>query len=546
MVAIIVAVIVIVIIVLIIVGARMINIEVVEVASPQSGDGDADDEGSEDGEEGAEGEGGEGEGGENGEAEMVDLFDYFDEDNDKKSGNTATESVASVDDLDITATDKLTDFKSGRRYLVDCKNALESAKEENQIFCAVYFDYDRFKYINNLKGAASGDYVLTNTSQQVRRIFPEGAVFTRISCDHFAGVFPLVDMALFEDYYEQLRRMCEKIRSDIGAKTGIRTCVGFAMTDNDASYDVSVLLARANIARHSAKVTKAEKFEIYDESMIASNFYGDTMMDDYTECQYSDDIVFYFETQVDLVTDKIVGCDTLVRWAYEDKANEIITQDTGRIPTNNDKVIYQVCRAISRWRKAAREAVMVFVEVPVSDVFKADIDEFLVKCLTEFQVEPQTLVLKIDVSIVRIDWSMCSKQFKKFRDIGVKLCVMNMDTGYSNLDFLSGLSIDYVKLHRSFAHNAEKSQEQIDKCRKIMERASQIGAIVIFEGVDSLDQKVALKSINAKIVQGRYTGRPSTVDELTRSLPEHVERRVSDQTVILDEAQLAKGDWNLF
>lgn len=518
---------------LVVIGIRMFSIELVKVPtqSPEGGEPDAEesDEGDEAGDEDEEKPG-----------EMVDIFDYFGEEKEE------TESVASVDnEIDIRV-DKLTEFKSGRKYLVECKKMLESAREDNHIYCAVYVDFDRFSYINNLKGAATGDYVLTQMSQQMRRIFPEGAALSRISCDHFTGVFPLVDMALFEEYYEQLRRACEKIRNDIVAKTGLKICVGFAMTDNDSSYDVSVLLTRANIARHSAKVTKAEKYEIFDETMITSNFYGESMMDNYSECQYGDEFAIYFETQVDIKADKVIGCDTLVRWAHDDKSNELITQDTGRIPTNNDKVIYQVCRIMSRWRKAAREVVQVFVDVPVTDLFKSDIDEFLSKCITEFQIEPATLALKIDVSIIRLDWSGCSKQFKKLHEIGVKICVTGMDTGYSNLDFLNGLSVDYIKFHKSFAHNVEKSPDQLEKCRKIMERATQIGASVSFEGVDNMDQMAALKSAHVKIVQGRYTGRPFTADDLLRNLPEHVERRLSDQTVILDESQLAKGDWTLF
>ncbi len=55
----------------------------------------------------------------------------------------------------------------------------------------------------------------------------------------------------------------------------------------------------------------------------------------------------------------------------------------------------------------------------------------------------------------------------------------------------------------------------------------------------------ALKALGAKAVQGRYTGFPSNVDDLIRELPEHIERKLSDQTVILDDKAASKGDWNI-
>lgn len=499
-------------------------------------------------------------------AEMVNVFDYFNEEDEEKndgdqsqdadndapdSGSASSSSTGSTDATGVAETiDKLTELKSGRAYFVDCKKALESAREEGNMYCACYFDYDRFSYINSLKGALTGDYVLTHTAQHIKRIFPEGSVVTRISCDHFLVVLPLVDIALFNDYYEQLNNMCEKIRNDTGVKAGMRICMGFACTDDDSCYDINVLMARANIARHCVKVAKAEKFEIFEESMISTGFYGDTIMETYSECQYDDEIVLYFEKMADLATDKIFGCDTLARWMYDDKNavtnNNPITLDNGHIPTNNDKVIYQVCRSMSRWRKAARQQLLVFVELPVTDFFKSDIDEFFGKCLTEFQIDPQTLAVKVDVAFVRLNWSACSSQLKKLKDIGLKICISGIDTGYTNLDFMSGLPIDYVKLHKSFAYNIDRSPEQVDKCRKIVERATHIGAKAIFEGVNYMEQVTALKSANAKLVQGKHMGKIANADELTRDLPEHIERRNNDVTVVLDDKQLAKGEFKLF
>ena len=477
------------------------------------------------------------------EPEMVDLVDYFSDAETKEGKEKPANNQA---DEIFVATDKLTEFKKGRGYLVECKKTLEAGKDIGNIYCAAYFDYDRFSFINNLKGAASGDYVLTQTAQQLRRIFPENSLITRASCDHFVVMFPLVDLALFDEYYDHLRHMSEKIRNDIAVKTGMRISVGFATTDNDNSYDINVLISRANVARHCAKVTKSEKYEVFDDNMCPSHFFGDTLMENYSDCQYGDEFVVYYETMLDLVSDKIVGCDTFIRWSCEDNGDGFISQDSGRIPTNNEKVVYQACRAMGRWRKAGREVVPTLVELPVTDLFKVDVDDFIIKCLVEFQVDPGSLIVKIDVGIVRLDWSTCAKQIKKLKESGLKICIFNMDTGYTNLEFLSGLPIDYIKLHKSFMHNIDSSDESLEKCRKMIERAHAVGAQVIFEGVDSVEQASAMRSIGAKMVEGKYSGKPTLADEMTRVLPEYIENRLSDQTVILSESDFIKGNYDLF
>lgn len=135
-------------------------------------------------------------------AELVDVFDYFSGDGEdgaqgeNQSGDDFdSESISATGSSDAVggevATDKLTDLKSGRTYLVDCKKALETARDEGHIYCVCYFDYDRFSYINSLKGALTGDYVLTHTAQHVQRIFPDGTLVTRVSCDHLWRCFRL-------------------------------------------------------------------------------------------------------------------------------------------------------------------------------------------------------------------------------------------------------------------------------------------------------------------------------------------------------------------
>jgi EAL domain-containing protein (putative c-di-GMP-specific phosphodiesterase class I) len=246
------------------------------------------------------------------------------------------------------------------------------------------------------------------------------------------------------------------------------------------------------------------------------------------------------------MSDRVVGCDVLARWTHLDSAETRVTQETGRLPSNNDKVIYQACRAISRLRKASRAIVTVFVDMTAIELFKTDVDEFIATCLSEFQIDPKQLAVKIEASTIRVDWSASSKQIKKLKDIGVNICVSGIDTGFSNLNFLNGLTVDYLKLHQSFAHGIEKNPEQTSRCRHILERAQEIGAKVVFEGVNNVEAASALRKLNAKIVQGRFAGYPpSTVDDLIRELPEYIERKLSDQTVILDEKQLSLGEWKV-
>lgn len=484
-------------------------------------------------------------------SETVNLFDYFGENADTApaqrddsqpapSASTAEEGPADYD--------KLTDLKAGRSFLVDCKRRLERARDEGHMFAAAYFDFDRFNFVNSLRGMFTGDSALTRTAQALPNVFPDGSLITRVSADHFAVVFPLVDNNAFEQYYGELKRFCENLRDDIGVKSGLRLALGFSRTENvETDYDVSILLNKANVARHCHKVSKIEGFEIYDSAMISSFFFGESAMENYSECQYADDFVIYYMPLSDVAAGRIAFYHALARWACEEKEAQPIALDA-RIPSGNTKVIYQVCRAMSRWRKSGREITPVSVDVPITTLYNEDLDEFILKCLGEFQLEPGMLMLEIDVSVIRTDWSMAFKQLKKLQDVGISAVVGGIDTGYTNFDFLMDLPLSFIRLHRSFAAGAETNDDKLDLCRRAIESASAMNMRVVFEGVDNAERVEALKKAGGRYVQGRYSGRPYNADEIMRSLPEFVEKQKAsgDVTVILNERDFKSGDFNAF
>lgn len=446
--------------------------------------------------------------------------------------------------------DRLTNFKTGRGFLIDCQTALNSARQEGHLCAAVWFDFDRFRFINSLKGVSIGDYVLANIGRELPNVFPEGALLTRLSADHFVAVFPVLDMDIFASIAERLQGICERIRSDIAVKSGLRICMGVAVAENaQRDYDAGVLLHKANIARHSIKQERNEVWKLYEDTMISSYLYGESALEDYNENQYDEEFVIFFAPQQDLVLQRIVGSEALVHWVREigDVRTLPPTKDKGKLPTNGGKVIYQVCRAMSRWRKSGKQVLPVSVSIPITDLYKEDLDAFLGRCLNEFQLEPSMLAIVIDAAAARVDWSTVSHQLKKLRDIGVKCGVDDIDTGFHSLDFLGGLPLNFIKLQRGVANEVDKDEQQRETATRLLALAKGLNLQVVFEGVHAREQAVALQELGARTVQGQYCGKPQLAEDFMQGLPDYVETDHSlDGTVILDDIALNKGDFEIF
>ncbi|MDL2232889.1 EAL domain-containing protein [Ruminococcaceae bacterium OttesenSCG-928-L11] len=476
--------------------------------------------------------------------ELVNLVDYFG--SDKKDNGEEEEKPPQPEEE--VSYDKLSDFLNGRAYINACEKKLRAAKDEGALYAVASLDIDRFRFINSIKGVSLGDYVLSHLAQELQAIFPDESVITRISADHFSVLFPIGENTSYEELAGEIRKACDKIRTDIAFKSAIRVCMGIAESKPPQAvnaYNMGVLFHKANLARHCLKLDKNETFSVYVENMVTSNLFGESAVEDYSENQYGDEFIVYYQPITDLSKNAIYGCEGLVHWLCQDNSSEPITPDTGKIPTNTTKVIYQICKAASRWRKSGKEMPCLFMNLTDVEFFKADIDEFFAKCLSEFQLDPGDVCVTVDANVLRVDYTTSMNQLKRLRDTGVRVGVGNIDVSMQSLDFLRGLPLQFIKTNRSFTRDILANSEREESVKAVLTLAEGLNIKAIFEGVNSIDQMNAVHGAGVNLIEGKYSGSPTVAEEFARLLKEKTSQRTMDTTVILSEKELNKGDYNI-
>jgi len=478
--------------------------------------------------------------------QLVDLVDYFadypEEEREKKKVTPMADKKGSAEEYD-----RLSNFKIRRGYLLDCQNFLHSVAESGQKFALLYFDFNRFRFINTLRGFSTGDYVITRVSQEMKVILPEGAMMTRLSADHFVALMVYLDENQLQDIFERLRRTGETLRNDIGSKGGLQVCMGVAITERPSDYDIFTLIRRANIARHTIKIAKGETYSVYNSTMLSSFLYGESALEDYNEHQYADDFTLYLRPQLLMASKRIASCDSMARWGYEETNDTSRTQlfDGSLLPASNLKVVYLVCRTINKWRKAGNIPLPIMVGIGELDFYKTDIDAFFARCMSEFQVEPALLTVVVSLHVIRLDPELAKVQAKKLTDTGMKLAISDIDRGVQSLEVLEGMKIDYLKLHKSFMKDLDKDPERQQDVKRILSMADKLQCGTIFEGVDTIACMNKLSELGGTLAQGQYVGKPGDVESFSEDMNGFL-RGLRDVTVILDDAALSRGDYRLY
>jgi diguanylate cyclase (GGDEF)-like protein len=476
--------------------------------------------------------------------ELVDLVEYF---GDRLEPETEKKPVPDPPAEEPTY-DKLTNLMAGRHYLVESNRLLAAALEAESRVAVACFDIDRFRFINSVKGYSLGDYVLNHLALEAVPIFPKNALITRLSADHFAAVFPTNDMLQYEALSDELRRFCDRIRLDIAVKSNVRISMGIAEAapeEGKTAYNMDILLRKANLARHCLKAARAENFSLYNDTIVTSLLYGESALEDYSENQYSDEIVLLMQPMTDLLKNTLAGSDALAYWVCQESSIGVVTPENGRLPTNNTKVFYQVFRAMSRWRKAGKELLPMYIHIPETELFKADLDEFFIKACAEFQLEAAVVYAVVDGGSILLNPEVAANQIQKLRDTGMQVGVW-MDSIYGTLDFLSGLPISFVKFSRGFTQDLRKNPDRANAIRSLIAAAKELRFKTIFEGVDDTERMKEIQNMGADVSEGRYSGRTVSFDDFGRMMDVSIlPRATGDSTVILTDADFKRGNYHV-
>jgi EAL domain-containing protein (putative c-di-GMP-specific phosphodiesterase class I) len=91
---------------------------------------------------------------------------------------------------------------------------------------------------------------------------------------------------------------------------------------------------------------------------------------------------------------------------------------------------------------------------------------------------------------------------------GAKLSIDDFGTGYSSLSYLKRFPIDELKIDRSFIVDIKFSREDKAIVEAIVAMARSLQLSVVAEGVENMEQLIALRNTGCNIAQGYYFSKP--------------------------------------
>ncbi len=391
-------------------------------------------------------------------------------------------------------------------------------------YAVIAMDLDHFKDINDTMGHNVGDAILRGVAKRLRASLPEQAIVARSGEDEFAITMPLTGNTITSR--DVAERVLGVIRSEpfkvFNENFQIRSSIGVA-TFPDDGVDPDQVLKHADIALNRAKEDGRDTIKEYSEDYDRAVQLRFQMLRDLRDAMEKDQLMLYYQPQLDLKSGKVIGAEALIRWWKPDNSKEgghfispaefiPIAEQSGLIVPIGEWVMKTAVETAVTWRKAGHD-IRIAVNVSGAQFYQSDIVSYASKLLRETGLPPHQLELEVTESVFMEDIQHTIAILQNLHGLGVELAIDDFGTGYSSLSYLRQFPIDRLKIDQSFIRNALQNPDDAAIARTIVALGHSLNLKVIAEGVETKDHEQFLIAQSCDEVQGFRYSKPVPQDK---------------------------------
>ncbi|MBN1005170.1 EAL domain-containing protein [Amphritea pacifica] len=413
--------------------------------------------------------------------------------------------------------DELTRLPNRKLFNDRLQLSIGYAREHQHRIAVAYIDVDFFQQINDLHGHETGDRVLKEIGRRIEHQLDDSDTVARFGGDEFNLI--LTDVDDTPHISEFLNRLLSTVNQPIlieekELKVTVSIGVSFFPTDAD---DAESLLKCANSAVHLAKDFGRNSFRFFSPEqhrLIQSRY---QMGSDLQAAIDNSEFQLYFQPKVGLHTGRPTSCEALLRWLHPQlgfiSPAEFIplAEDLGLINRIGLFVLEEACRQIARWREQGEE-INVAINLSARQFQQGDIAEQIFDCLKQHNLPAHLLSVELTESCFLYCPEETKEALNALRSQGIKVAIDDFGTGYSSLSYIRTISLDILKIDRSFLVNLEASEVDRAIVTSIIEMSHVLGLQVVAEGIEHQAQVTILKQMKCDQLQGFLLARPMPAD----------------------------------
>jgi diguanylate cyclase (GGDEF)-like protein len=412
-------------------------------------------------------------------------------------------------------------------FMEQLEGALARARRSGRSLAIVFVDLDDFKVVNDTRGHDVGDVLLSTLTPRLTEAIREGDMLARLGGDEFVVLcedLPSEDRAM-----EVAQRLVDVSRRPLevaGQDHAISLSAGVVLVSDPQRATVHEVLRDADAAMYTAKAGGKGRASLFDQSArerLVERVEIESLL---RGARKRDELELHYQPVVALRDTRPVSVEALLRWRHPDRgllspgAFMEIAESAGLSAEIGEWVLETACAQAVVWRDTLSRAEPLPVSVNVSayELARTNLSVVVQRVLAATGLEPGLLELEVTESALLGDVTAARRELERLKALGVRLVVDDFGTGYSSLTALRSLSIDELKLDRSFVQGLSDDGSSSSLIEAVLGLAKAIQANVTAEGVETWEQVSQLRSVGCDFAQGYLFARPAAAAEATALL----------------------------
>jgi len=420
------------------------------------------------------------------------------------------------------------DALTGLKNRLQFRQAVREEIFSRRPFAIAFANLDGFRQINEREGHAVGDDVLVAAAAALKAV-ATGNTVARMSGDEFGILIRDVDcpaeaQAALDRYARAFAAPFHVGSGDGRRVLGVGASFGAARAPADGQ-SLEDLVRRANVALDLAKTRGASRAILFDRSMSAIVEKTHLRYVELAEAIAAGQLALVYQPTFELATREINGAEALVRWDHPER---------GRLPPSEFVDFAErngLMGALSRWvlGRVARDVAGSGVALPADFRIYFNLgaemldDVPFVSHLKEVLAADPRLAAHLGVEVTEtaamenVERSMHTLEL--FQRWGLTIAIDDFGTGHSSLAYLKQLTVDVVKIDRSFVTGLPDDERDAALTDMLLRITDRFGFTTVAEGIETEAQAAWLQEHHCVLGQGFLISQPLEFAELLRRVP---------------------------
>lgn len=232
----------------------------------------------------------------------------------------------------------------------------------------------------------------------------------------------------------------------------------------------------------------------------------------------NNEFLLYHQPIIDLNNKTVIGSEALLRWQSPTEGMiapslfiDLIENSSIIVPVG-EWIIEESFRHLQVLQQKKSDYSL-SVNISGKQLIHHDFVNHLIRTHTQYNINPKFIKLEMTERIL-MEGVIVLDTLQRCRDLGYQISIDDFGTGFSSLQYLAKMPIDFIKIDGSFVQKMLHEPKTEAVVKSIIYLAQTLSIKIIAEGVETADQMNKLIELGSDYGQGYLFSKPIPLEEI--------------------------------